>query len=298
MHAGARQVVMPSCRRFEGKVALVTAATAGIGFGIAQRLGEEGAKLVICSRKQNNVDDSLKTLQDKGIECVGCVCHVGNRQHVEQFVKLALDTYGQIDVLVSNAAVNPASGPLLSIPESAIDKTLEINIKAAIMLVKATAPHLKRGASVVFISSYTAFNPSEPLAIYAVSKTAVVGLTKALAVELGPSGIRVNCVAPGDFASSYCIFATISLHSHHCLLNMMPGCSNDSRITRAIVRLSHVEHHAVNILSPYFNSGAMFVSAVCPAASKRQLLPSHASILALQALCRPSSPLHWWRMTS
>lgn len=198
MHAGEREFVMSSCRRFEGKVALVTAATAGIGFGIAQRLGEEGAKLVICSRKQNNVDDSLKTLQDKGIECVGCVCHVGNRQHVEKFVKLAMDTYGQIDVLVSNAAVNPASGPLLSIPESAIDKTLEINIKAAIMLVKATAPHLKRGASIVFISSYTAFNPSEPLAIYAVSKTAVVGLTKALAVELGPSGIRVNCVAPGD----------------------------------------------------------------------------------------------------
>lgn len=202
MHVGERQSVMVSCKRFKGKVALVTAATAGIGFGIAQRLGEEGAKLVICSRKQNNVDDSLRTLKDKGIDCVGCVCHVGNREHVEKFVRLALDTYGQIDVLVSNAAVNPASGPLLSIPESAIDKTLEINIKAAIMLVKATAPHLKRGASVVLISSYTAFNPSEPLAIYAVSKTAVVGLTKAFAVELGPSGIRVNCVAPGDFASS------------------------------------------------------------------------------------------------
>ena len=189
---------MAGCRRFEGRIALVAAATAGIGFGIAQRLGEEGAKLVICSRKQNNVDDTLKTLKDKGIECVGCACHVGNAEHLKKFVKLAMDTYGQIDILVSNAAVNPASGPLLSIPESAIDKTLEINIKAAIMLVKETAPHLKRGASIVFISSYTAFNPSEPLAIYAVSKTAVIGLTKALAVELGPSGIRVNCVAPGD----------------------------------------------------------------------------------------------------
>ena len=196
-----KSTLMASCRRFEGKVVLVTAATAGIGFGIAQRLGEEGAKLVICSRKQNNVDDTLKTLKDKGIQCVGCVCHVGNREHIKNFVKLAMETYGQIDVLVSNAAVNPASGPLLSIPESAIDKTLEINIKAAIMLVKETAPHLKRGASVVFISSYAAFNPSEPLAIYAVSKTAVVGLTKALAVELGPAGIRVNCVAPGDTLS-------------------------------------------------------------------------------------------------
>ena len=188
---------MSKCRRFEGKVALVTAATAGIGFGIAQRLGDEGAKLVICSRKQNNVDDTLKALKDKGIDCTGCVCHVGNKEHLKTFVKLAMDTYGQIDVLVSNAAVNPASGPLLSLPESAIDKTLEINIKAAIMLVKETAPHLKRGASIIFISSYTAFNPSEPLAIYAVSKTAILGLTKALAVELGPAGIRVNCVAPG-----------------------------------------------------------------------------------------------------
>lgn len=188
---------MVNCKRFEGKVALVTAATAGIGLGIAQRLGEEGAKVVICSRKQNNVDDTLNALKEKGIECTGCVCHVGNRQHLQKFVQLAIDTYGQIDVLVSNAAVNPASGPLLSIPESAIDKTLEINIKAAIMLVRQTAPHLTRGASIVFISSYTAFHPSQPLAIYAVSKTAVVGLTKALSDELGPKGIRVNCVAPG-----------------------------------------------------------------------------------------------------
>lgn len=188
---------MVNCKRFEGKVALVTAATAGIGLGIAQRLGEEGAKVVICSRKQNNVDDTLNALKEKGVECTGCVCHVGNRQHLQKFVQLAIDTYGQIDVLVSNAAVNPASGPLLSIPESAIDKTLEINIKAAIMLVRETAPHLTRGASIVFISSYTAFHPSQPLAIYAVSKTAVVGLTKALSDELGPKGIRVNCVAPG-----------------------------------------------------------------------------------------------------
>ena len=189
---------MVQCRRFEGKVALVTAATAGIGFGIAQRLGEEGAKVVICSRKQHNVDETVKALQHKGIDCTGCACHVGNRQQLQSFVQLAFDTYGRIDVLVSNAAVNPASGPLLSIPESAIDKTLEINIKAAIMLVKECAPHLQRGAAIVFISSYTAFSPAQPLAIYAVSKTAVVGLTKALADELGPQGIRVNCVAPGE----------------------------------------------------------------------------------------------------
>lgn len=237
---------MAGCRRFEGKIALVTAATAGIGFGIAQRLGKEGAKLVICSRKQNNVDDTLKTLQDKGIECVGCACHVGNAEHLQKFVNLAMDTYGQIDILVSNAAVNPASGPLLSIPESAIDKTLEINIKAAIMLVKVTAPHLKRGASIVFISSYTAFNPSEPLAIYAVSKTAVIGLTKALAVELGPSGIRVNCVAPGDMLSlsQACMHVLYLLFALWTLSMLACSAANLATCKLPALRLWHCRNRA------------------------------------------------------
>jgi dehydrogenase/reductase SDR family protein 4 len=187
-----------NCKRFEGKVAIVTAATAGIGLGIATRLGQEGAKLVICSRKQNNVDETSKQLRGQGIDCQGCACHVGNKEHLKQLVQLALDSYGKIDVLVSNAAVNPTSGPILDMPEGSIDKILDINIKSAILLVKEVRPHLKQGASITFISSYTAFNPaSAPISMYAISKTAVVALTKALAEELGTDGIRVNAVAPG-----------------------------------------------------------------------------------------------------
>ncbi|KAK9811464.1 hypothetical protein WJX72_004393 [[Myrmecia] bisecta] len=188
---------MVHCTRFEDKVAIVTAATAGIGYGIAARLGSEGAKVVICSRKQANVDEALQKLRAQGIIAAGCVCHVGNPQHLKQLVQFGLASFGKVDVLVSNAAVNPAAGPILDMPDTAIDKILDINIKSAILLCREVVPHLPRGGSIIFISSYTAFSPNAPIAMYAVSKTALLGLTKALAEELGPQGVRVNCVAPG-----------------------------------------------------------------------------------------------------
>lgn len=192
-----------NCKRLKGKVAIVTAATAGIGLGIAQRLGQEGAKVVISSRKQQNVNETVALLKGEGLEVTGCVCHVGNKEHLTRLVQVAMEVYGAIDILVSNAAVNPASGPILEMPESAIDKILDINIKSAILLTKAAAKHLPKGGSIVYVSSFTAFNPGGPIPMYAVSKTALVGLTKALAEELGPRGIRVNCIAPGFVPTNF-----------------------------------------------------------------------------------------------
>ena len=126
--------------KLRDKVAIVTAATAGIGLGIAIRLGQEGAKVVISSRRKANVDKALTQLKQQGITCCGCVCHVGSQQHLQQLVQLALETYGKIDILISNAAVNPASGPILETPEFAIDKILEINVRSPIMLTREGRP--------------------------------------------------------------------------------------------------------------------------------------------------------------
>ncbi len=196
--------------KLRDKVAIVTAATAGIGLGIAIRLGQEGAKVVISSRRKANVDKALTQLKQQGITCCGCVCHVGSQQHLQQLVQLALETYGKIDILISNAAVNPASGPILETPEFAIDKILEINVRSPIMLTREVVPHLRPGSSIVYISSYTAFNPTPPIPMYAVSKTALLGLTKALAEELGPKGIRVNCIAPGGSMCTASISTAVS----------------------------------------------------------------------------------------
>lgn len=202
-------------RKLEGKVAVVTAATAGIGLGIAYRLASDGAKVYISSRKQENVDQTITQLRSEGLEVSGCVCHVGSDEHRQRLVANVTRVYGKIDVLVSNAAVNPVDSSILDTSEDAITKILDINIKAAIMLVKAAAPHMASGSSITFVSSLTAYSPPWPIGVYAVSKTALLGLTKGLATELGPQGIRVNCVAPGVVPTKFAaaLVASPELHS-------------------------------------------------------------------------------------
>ncbi|KAK4485034.1 hypothetical protein RD792_007642 [Penstemon davidsonii] len=194
-------------KRFEGKVAIVTASTQGIGFSIAERLGLEGAAVVISSRRQKNVDEAVEKLKGKGIEVLGLVCHVSNAQHRKDLIEKTVQKYGNIDVIVSNAAANPAVDGILETKESVLDKLWDINVKTSILLLQDAAPHLQKGSSVVFISSIAGYQPPQGLAMYGVTKTALLGLTKALAAEMAPN-TRVNCVAPGFVPTHFASFLT------------------------------------------------------------------------------------------
>ncbi|KAI3830919.1 hypothetical protein MKW92_046937 [Papaver armeniacum] len=194
-------------KRFEGKVAIVTASTQGIGFSIAERLGLEGASIVISSRKQKNVDEAVEKLKSKGIEVFGVVCHVSNAQHRKNLIDQTIQKYGKINVVVSNAAANPSVDPILETKESILDKLWEINVKASILILQDAAPHLEKGSSVVFISSIAAYQPSASMGMYGVTKTALLGLTKALAIEMSPD-TRVNTVAPGFVPTHFADFLT------------------------------------------------------------------------------------------
>ncbi|XVE87708.1 hypothetical protein DITRI_Ditri19aG0009400 [Diplodiscus trichospermus] len=196
-----------AARRFEGKVAIVTASTQGIGFGIAERLALEGASVVISSRKQKNVDEAVEKLKAKGIQVLGIVCHVSNAQQRKNLITKTIEKYGKIDVVVSNAAVNPANIPMLQAKESILDKIWETNVKASILLLQDAAPHLQKGSSVIFISSLGGYQPQPSMAMYGVTKTALLGLTKALAAEMAPD-IRVNCVAPGFVPTRFASYIT------------------------------------------------------------------------------------------
>eukprot|EP00040_Diaphanoeca_grandis_P005646 m.33868 g.33868 ORF g.33868 m.33868 type:complete len:276 (-) comp16883_c0_seq1:10-837(-) len=186
--------------RFKGKTIVLTACTKGLGFAIAMRLGQEGGKLVISSRKQDAVDEALKILRSKGIEAVGIASHQAKASDREKLIKLAVSTFGAIDCVVLCAGTQPAAAtlPTLEVESSLFDKIFDVNVKSFWEFVKDVKPHLnKAGANFVFVSSEAAFSPRAPLGLYGVSKTALVSLTKLLAGELGSEGIRVNCLAPG-----------------------------------------------------------------------------------------------------
>ncbi|XP_062061393.1 dehydrogenase/reductase SDR family member 4 [Lepus europaeus] len=187
------------------KVAIVTASTDGIGLAIARRLAQDGAHVVISSRKQQNVDRALAALQAEGLSVTGTVCHVGKAEDRERLVATALNLHGGIDILVSNAAVNPFFGKLMDVTEEVWDKILDINVKAMALMTKAVVPEMEKrgGGSVVIVASIAAFNPFSGLGPYNVSKTALVGLTKNLALELAAQNIRVNCLAPGLIKTSF-----------------------------------------------------------------------------------------------
>ncbi|NP_001238823.1 putative dehydrogenase/reductase SDR family member 4-like 1 [Pan troglodytes] len=190
------------------KVALVTASTDGIGFAVAQRLAQDGAHVVVSSRKQQNVDQAVATLQGEGLSMTGTVCHVGKVKDWERLVATAMKLHGVIDIL-SLSITNSKRGlfwfTLLQTVEEAWDRTLDINGKAPALMIKAVVPEMEKrgGGSVGFLASVAAFRPLPGFSPYNVSKTALLGLTKTLAIELAPRNIRVNCLAPGLIKTSF-----------------------------------------------------------------------------------------------
>ncbi|XP_072325082.1 dehydrogenase/reductase SDR family member 4-like [Scyliorhinus torazame] len=188
-----------------GKVAVVTASTKGIGLAIARRLARDGAQVMISSRKQDNVDQTLAQLLAEGLSVSGIVCHVGKKEDREVLVNETLRRHGKIDILVSNAATNPFVGRMLDCSEEGWDKIFEINVKAPFLLTKLVVPHMERqgGGTIVLVGSIAGYRPAPFIGLYSISKTTLLGLTKVLADELAPANIRVNCIAPGIIKTQF-----------------------------------------------------------------------------------------------
>jgi len=193
------------CRRLDGKVAVVTASTLGIGLAIAERLGHEGAHVVISSRKQTQVDNAVQSLQKQGLSVFGMVCHVANKDDRKRLLEKTVDKFGGIDILVSNAAVNPLFGPIFEATEDSWDKIFDINAKSAFFLSKEVVPYMEKrgGGSIVFVSSIGGYNPFELISLYSVSKTTLLGLVKAMVPHCLEKNIRVNAIAPGIIKTKF-----------------------------------------------------------------------------------------------
>ncbi|MCH7399463.1 SDR family oxidoreductase [Belliella sp. DSM 107340] len=181
------------------KVALITGGSRGIGYAIAEIFAAAGAKVVISSRKQETLNQIADKLKSKGYEVFGIACNVGKIEELETLVKMTIEKYGSIDILVNNAASNPVFGPIHETSLEAFDKIMQVNVKAPFELMKLCYPFLKKSSSpsVINISSIGGISPEFGLGIYSVSKSALISLTKGFAKEWGSNKIRVNAICPG-----------------------------------------------------------------------------------------------------
>ena len=183
----------------EGKVALITGASKGIGEAIARYYAACGAKVVINSRKQEELDKVAAGIKAEGGICSGIAANAGDIAACKILVDQVAALHGGIDILVNNAASNPVFGPVVQCEEWAFDKIMNINVKAPFELGKLIYPILKQrgGGSVINISSIAGLTPDSGLGMYSVSKAALNMLTKVMAKEWGADNIRVNAICPG-----------------------------------------------------------------------------------------------------
>ena len=189
-----------------GKVAIVTGGSRGIGRAICERMAQHGAKVVVSSRKLDACQEVVRAIEARGGTAMAAACNIGHKDALQALVDLTVKTWGGVDVLVCNAAINPHFGSAESSPDEIFDKIMASNVKSNLWLARMAKPHMVRAGSgsIVIVSSIGGLRGSPVLGAYCISKAADMQLARNLAVEWGAQNIRVNCIAPGlvrtDFA--------------------------------------------------------------------------------------------------
>jgi dehydrogenase/reductase SDR family member 4 len=194
--------------RLDGRPAIVTGASRGIGRAIAISLAHLGAKVVVASRKLDACEEVVKTITASGGQAIAVACNVGEREQLENLVAACEAKLGPPRILVCNAATNPAYGPMAELDDRAFDKIMAVNVRGNITLINRVSAGMAvaGGGSIILLSSIAGLAGSKNIGAYAVSKAGDAQLARNYAVELGPKNIRVNAVAPGliktDFAEA------------------------------------------------------------------------------------------------
>jgi NAD(P)-dependent dehydrogenase (short-subunit alcohol dehydrogenase family) len=189
-----------------GKVALVTGSSRGIGKSIIEQMADAGAKVVVSSRKADACERVAAEFAARGQEAIAVPCNVGSKEELKKLVDTVMAKWGRIDILVCNAASNPAYGPMANASDEVFDKIMLTNVKSVFWLANMVLPQMgeRRDGAMIIISSIGALRGSSALGLYATSKAAEAGMCRALACEWGPRNVRVNSIAPGlvrtDFA--------------------------------------------------------------------------------------------------
>ncbi|MBN1381754.1 MAG: SDR family oxidoreductase [Deltaproteobacteria bacterium] len=185
--------------KLDNKVALITGASRGIGEAIAKTLAENGAQVILTSRKIDALQEVEKEITANGGKATSIACHTGNMEQINNLFEEIKKRFGRLDILINNAATNPFFGDVLSIDEKAWDKTVEVNFKGYFFMSQGAAKIMKEkdGGAIVNIASVNGVRPAPGQGVYSMTKAAVINMTQAFAKELAEYNIRVNAILPG-----------------------------------------------------------------------------------------------------
>jgi 3-oxoacyl-[acyl-carrier protein] reductase len=188
--------------RLKDRVAIVTGGAKGLGRAFAIRLAEEGASVMVVTRKDmDNLKETVKMIQDKGGKAAFFQADVANETDTKEMAKATADQFGKIDILLNNAAIYDGikRKPFTEVSLDEWDLVLSVNVKGAFLATRAVFPYMKDQGygKIINLSSETFFTGSTGFVHYVASKGGIIGITRALAIELGPYNICINCLAPG-----------------------------------------------------------------------------------------------------
>ena len=185
--------------RLEGKVAIVTGGTRGIGLSIACTFARAGARVMLSSRKAEHVEAAVQALRAEGHDVRGLASNMGKPSDAHELAARTVEQFDGIDIIVNNAATNPVFGPLQQATAEAFDKICDVNVKGPFELCKTAHSVMveRGGGAIVNVSSIGGVTPEAGLGLYSMSKSALISLTKVMAREWGADGIRANAICPG-----------------------------------------------------------------------------------------------------
>ena len=181
----------------DGKVAIVTGGSRGIGAAVAAWLSEHGASVVVSGRDADRLKQSVQELESRGAAIHGVVADAAKREDADRLVDAAKERFGRLDILVNNAAHQASIANIEEITSEEWDRTMRTNLSAMFYLCKAAVPHMRPGSAIINVSSIQSKSPTPELLAYAMTKGAIANFTAGLAAMLAEQGIRVNAVAPG-----------------------------------------------------------------------------------------------------
>lgn len=187
----------------KGKTAIVTGGSRGIGKAVALGFAKAGAKVVLTSRKINDLEANAAEIKAFGGEAFPVQAHMGKMEEINRMVRTVMDKFGRIDILVNNAACSPAMATVLDSDERLWETIMNLNLKGVYFTSQAVAKVMKKqgGGKIINIASIDGLTPEPGVSIYSISKAGVRMITRAFALELAPFNIQVNTIAPGPIST-------------------------------------------------------------------------------------------------